>query len=571
MSATQRVLLALLTAALPLAGNALDATGASVPGTAAAPTNDWITWGHDPERSGWNRGETRLTKQNAPHLKLLWSSLLSTLPTDVALSTLTAPLVVSGVSTAGGVRNLVVLLGADNTLFALDADSGGVIWQKTHSNTATPERAANWLCPHTANATPVIDRANGIVYFITSDGKLRGVNLGDGAERLPPTDMVAPFARAWSLNLIDGIVYTTSGRACGEVLDRGSTMAAATTWVGGPNPVNQYNSATADPSAVSAMDVRDPAHPRLNRFYTSGARAAAPWGRGSTARGPKNTVILETSDGLYDPAAGQFGDSILMLAPMATRLLDSFTPKNHKLLAAKDLGGSASPIVFPFGDRTLVAVSQKEAVVYLLDAADLGGGPPENHALPLYQSPQLGNEALKSTDPGQGVWGSMATWESPDHRRFLYVPMHGPPASTTPVFKYGNGPTPNGSIMAFQVVANGDTISLEPQWSSPDLIMPDPPVVANGVVYALSTGGQALQNTPMPDGTPRDPTTNGARYRATPVSNLILYALDAENGKLLYSSKQIITDWVHFSEPVVALGKVFVVTHDAHVYAFGVK
>jgi hypothetical protein len=28
---------------------------------------------------------------------------------------------------------------------------------------------------------------------------------------------------------------------------------------------------------------------------------------------------------------------------------------------------------------------------------------------------------------------------------------------------------------------------------------------------------------------------------------------------------------VHFSEPVVALGKVFVVTHDAHVYAFGLK
>ena len=33
--------------------------------------------------------------------------------------------------------------------------------------------------------------------------------------------------------------------------------------------------------------------------------------------------------------------------------------------------------------------------------------------------------------------------------------------------------------------------------------------------------------------------------------------------------KKIIADWVHFSEPVVALGKVFLVTHDAHVYAFG--
>ena len=33
-----------------------------------------------------------------------------------------------------------------------------------------------------------------------------------------------------------------------------------------------------------------------------------------------------------------------------------------------------------------------------------------------------------------------------------------------------------------------------PLWTSTNMIMPDPPVVANGVVYALSTGGQAMQN-----------------------------------------------------------------------------
>jgi outer membrane protein assembly factor BamB len=99
--------------------------------------------------------------------------------------------------------------------------------------------------------------------------------------------------------------------------------------------------------------------------------------------------------------------------------------------------------------------------------------------------------------------------------------------------------------------------------------MPDPPVVANGVVYAMQTGGQPRQNPRMPDGSRYDPSTTGAHYRATPVSNLVLYAMDAETGKVLYSSKALIKDWVHFSEPVVALGKVFVVTHDAHVFAFG--
>jgi len=62
-----------------------------------------------------------------------------------------------------------------------------------------------------------------------------------------------------------------------------------------------------------------------------------------------------------------------------------------------------------------------------------------------------------------------------------------------------------------------------------------------------------------------------AKFRATPVTNLVLYALDAQTGKELYSSDKIIPGWVHYSEPVVAAGKVFVVTWDARVYAFGLK
>jgi outer membrane protein assembly factor BamB len=101
--------------------------------------------------------------------------------------------------------------------------------------------------------------------------------------------------------------------------------------------------------------------------------------------------------------------------------------------------------------------------------------------------------------------------------------------------------------------------------------MPDPPVVANGVVYATSTGGQASQNPRKPDGGRFANTTpESIRNRSTPVGNLILYAFDAQTGQQLYSSGATISDWVHFGEPVVALGKVFLVTHDAHVYALGI-
>jgi outer membrane protein assembly factor BamB len=320
------------------------------------------------------------------------------------------------------------------------------------------------------------------------------------------------------------------------------------------------------------MDVSDLAHPQLIRFYTSGNKYSGPWGRGGVARGTDGTVIAQTADGIYDPAAGDFGETVLKLAPKATRLLDSFTPSNWQYLNAQDLDfGSASPDVFTFQNRTLVAVAGKEGVLYLLDGADLGGRP--NHSTPLYKSPQLGNDAAEGRKPGQGVWGSITSYETPDRKRFLYVPMWGPPSKNGPQFKSNGGPAPHGSIMAFQVTADGEKLSLAPQWISRDMIVPDPPVVANDVLYAIQTGEQTVQSPAYLHGTQDEINHNplSAKYRSTPVGNLTLYAFDAETGKQLYSSDKILTDWVHFSEPVVALGKVFVVSHDAHVYAFGLK
>jgi hypothetical protein len=52
---------------------------------------------------------------------------------------------------------------------------------------------------------------------------------------------------------------------------------------------------------------------------------------------------------------------------------------------------------------------------------------------------------------------------------------------------------------------------------------------------------------------------------------MVLTAFDAQSGKQLWSSGQRLSDWVHFSEPIVALGKIFVATHDWPVVALGLK
>ncbi len=524
-------------------------------------SNEWLTWGYDQERTGWNRAETTLTPKTVGKLKQLWSTQLAVPVDQYVLSTMTAPVIVSNVSTANGPADILFILGANDTLFAVDASSGKQIWAKSFPNPQTPKKPKEWLCPGTVNDTPTIDKTRGIVFFITGDGKLRGLNVADGADRLTPVPMTAPFARAWSLNLIDNVLYSTSGRACGEITDKSSIEYAAA--ISGLRRVG--NGPLLDASAVNAADVSDLAHPVVTHYFTSGARPAAPWGRGGAVRVPGG-VVLETSDGRYDPASGDFSESILKIAPRAARLMDSYTPSNWMDNLMHDLSGSASPVVFNFAGKTLVAVSQKEAVLRILDGNNLGGA---NHMTPLWQSPKLGNDEKTGTDPGRGVWGAIATYET-DGKRYLYLPVLGHPSKDAPVFPNTNGATPNGSIMAFQVMNDAGKISAAPLWTSTDMIMPDPPVVANGVVYALSTGGQAMQNSAQPGGK-RMTYDLSSVLRSTPVSNMVLYAYDAQSGKQLWSSGKTLTDWVHFSEPVVALGKIFVATHDGHVVAFGLK
>jgi outer membrane protein assembly factor BamB len=489
---------------------------------ALAAQNEWVTWGYDQERTGWNQAETELTKDNVSRLELKWKTQLPIPTSEVVLSTMTAPLVAN----VNG-RNLVFIVGNDNKVFAIDAETGKVIWQKAFPNTLTPKQPATWLCGNSQNATPVIDKDSGIIYISTSDGKLRGLSIADGEDRMPPTDFTNPFARNWSLNLIDGVVYSSTARGCGGSI-----------------------------SHFTAMDLKDP-NRRVVEFYTSIGRPAGAWGRGGMVRGPKG-LYTQTADGVYDPAGGKYGNTVMLLNPKDMRLMDSYTPANWPYLNTKDLDlGSANPVVFPFQKWTIVASAAKESVITLLNGDDLGGA---DHHTPMYQSSRWGNDEVLLA--GRGLWGAMATWQDAQGRRYLLMPLWGPPSKDAPKFKYTYGDAPSGTVMAFEVTVDPGkgTPMLIPTWMSRDMHVPDPPVVANGVVYAIQTGENTEQG--------RGAT---AKTRSTPVSNTVLYAFDGETGKELYSSDKLIDSWVHYSEPVVAGGKIYVSTWDGRLYAFGLK
>src|SRR5437899_2527233 len=75
---------------------------------------DWLTWGHDPQRSGWAIEERSLSPENVANLELKWKTRVQN--EARALASLTAPLVATDVVTAQGIKTLVYVAGSSNNL-----------------------------------------------------------------------------------------------------------------------------------------------------------------------------------------------------------------------------------------------------------------------------------------------------------------------------------------------------------------------------------------------------------------------------------------------------------------------
>lgn len=492
----------------------------------------WLTFGGDPQRSGWAKDETAITKDSVKGLQLKWKLKLDNQPKE--LNSLTVPVVINPVYTNHGAETYVVVGGSSDNLFVVDADTGKLVWQKHFTNEAPaepPGREHDYFCPAALNDTPVIGHtaAGPTVYVISIDGKLHALNIVNGEDRFPPKQFVPPYSKNWSLNLSGEVLYTTISQGCGKAK-----------------------------SGVWAMDLKAPDRPVS--FFQSDVFGGGIWGRGGAAIGTTGTVFAETGDGAFDPAAGKYADTFLALSAKDLKLLDYYTPANANYLTRKDLDmGNSTPVVFTYKGRELLVGSGKEGTLFLLDAKSLGG---DSHRKPLFEARYTNQEADIA---GRGFWGAFATWEDSKGARWVYAPAWGPMLPNAAAFPITNGPTSGGSIMAFKVEDKDGQPVLAPAWISHDMNVPEPPVVANGVVFAISSGEFTRQI-----------KENGQLYTAQErvekaVGNATLYAFDAETGKQLFSSEKIMPSFTHFGGLAVSDGRVYATTYDSTLYAFGVK
>ena len=510
---------------------------------------DWVTHSGDFQRSGWQQNEIRISKDTVKNLQLLWKAKLETRQRSVY--SLYGPLIVDRAITDRGFKEIAFVAGANNDLFAVDADLGRILWQKHFDwHGAVPESAqATFLCPGGLTAWPVLQplpargrgpaasaapagqRGNGgpfairAVYVLSGDGDLHAVNINTGDELAPPMKFLPPNGKPYSLALVNNVIYTITGQGCG-----------------------------GNPNSVYSLDLDDPA--KTVRYWRSGSGGL--WGTAGPAIGTDGTIYAETGDGQYDPATNRYANAVVALTPKDLTLKDWYVPSNAEWLFKRDLDMNVTPVVFPYKGRDLIVGSGKEGRFFMLGAGSLGGAA---HRTPLYRSELISNEDVDFA--GAGTWGSLATWEDATGTRWVLAPVWGPkhPNAKFPV---SNGETNVGTIAAFKVEERNGTPVLTNAWTARNMTTPAAPAIANGVVFALATGEWVRQANDKEGGLYQ------AEARIQKSAPAVLYALDAITGKELWSSGSQVTSFTHNGQLSIANGRVYFTTYDNMLYCFGI-
>ncbi len=500
---------------------------------------DWLTDGGNVERTAWQQDEKILTTTNVKNVKLLWKTRLDNVPRQ--MHNLLPVLIAGRVNTSKGPKQIVVVTGVSDNIYALDADNGEMLWKHHFETTWVPPagggRGAGILCPGGITATPVIGPTDTpgkyTVYAAAWDGTLRRLNLADGKEVAPPAKFMPPNGKPYALSLLKNVIYTHTAQGCG----------------GNPNMVYTYDLAT-------------------DKVGSWGPAGGGMWGRTGPAISSNGTLYTGTGDGPWNPENGVFGNGIIGVKQnpqtKALELVDYYGPSNAEWLWKRDLDMQVTPAIFKYKGKELMVDAGKECVVYLMDTESIGG---DDHRTPLHRTPLICNEEVNFASAG--IWGSMASWEDAKGTRWVLTPFWGPKHSKfkAPI-EYG--PIKYGAIAAFRVEGKAEEKNgkwhLAPAWLSRDMNRAEPPVIANGIIFAYGNGedtDQARFDIGLA-------YNHDASYRIKGSHKAVLYALDAQTGKELWSSGDQIASWSHWGGLSLANGRVYINTFDGMQYCFGI-
>jgi hypothetical protein len=499
---------------------------------------DWPSYNGDAQRTGWEKVDSRITKDSVKEFQLVLKRKLE--GSQAGANALTPPVVIGLLISYRGFKELAFVTNGANDVWALDADLDRIFWKKHYEGVSAKASRPCAGGPTTLalippvnfgarrpmggprpggppgpggappGAPPARPAAGGILgpggfgaprpaFGLSSDGKLHLMNTSTGDEVAPAMQFIPANTAASSLTVVDNTVYTTTSPDCG-----------------------------ADSGGVWAIDLST-ASAKTASFPLKGGPVSR---QGGLAMGADGTVYVQTGRGPMDQDAGKWSNTLLALSPKELKLKQYFTVPGAPETASPSHLNVTAPVVFGYKGRDLIVTTGADGSLYLLDSKSVGG---EDHKTPLYRTPPVASSA-------GGIWGGLSSWLDGE-TRWVLAPVWG---AVNPELNVAgsNGPAANGSIVAFKVEEKDGKTVLTPAWASRNMHTPEMPVITSGVVFALSAGDSSNHAT--------------------------LYALDGTSGKELYSTGNQVTSPANLTGVTLANGRVFFSTTDSTLWGFGV-
>ncbi|HEX4998165.1 MAG TPA: PQQ-binding-like beta-propeller repeat protein, partial [Terriglobia bacterium] len=322
-------------------------------GAAAANSMDWPTFGGDNARSNANMAAMKITPANVG--SMVRQQVTISAPIDAGLIYLRG-VQVNGAShdTFFGTTNL-------GRTVAIDAKEGKVLWEFAPPGfdegvAMNPPRGAPDANPmagvkQITNSTPVADDNRQFIYAASSDGKVTKIAIADGkavwstaVTKLPKIEkMDSP------LSFVNGRVIVPTAGYVGDMGPYQGHVLVLNAATGAIEHV--WNSLCSD-----RLELMDPT--------TCQARQSAIWGRAGIVHDPATgNLLFATGNGNYDGKTS-WGDALIMLDPLATKMLGNWTTSNNAELNRRDLDmGSTSPVLLGDG---YIAQGGKDGTVRLV-------------------------------------------------------------------------------------------------------------------------------------------------------------------------------------------------------------
>ncbi len=540
---------------LLLAGTIAGAILSSVSTTYAG---DYLTEGYDAGRTGWIKDEKLLTKANLEKMKMLWRVQLPSV--QRLYHNIHTPLVIGELQTPDGVKEVAVVAGIADQLFGVDAKTGAILWSKQmdHARGDLPD-SVDRLCPNGQTSIPTIEKLpNGSykVWALAGDGRIWQIDPATGKDLAPPQKwyQYGNF-KTYALNMTNGYVVTSTSQGCG----------------GHINAFGFYN--TRDGSTMQFAPI-----------------GGGMWGRRGVAVDSQGAAWIGTGGARFQPQGGIQGPGTLATSIVGVKpnpqtntvdLVGAHSAYNSNWIFKRDLDISVSPSIFTYGGKEMMVYTHKTCRVHLvdLDAVRKAGAKALRETLDT--SPLICNDRQLWDE--KGAWGAITTAQDSAGKQWVFVPFWGeksrefhPPVVNTPAVPdarvWDNQLSRHGGVAAFTVDKNGSGFKLTPRWVSQDMTMGEAGVFANDIFWVYASGVSnrqqgreiAWNDYLTPFGQQPHPGLDMGTHAT-------IYALDAQTGKTLWNSEDLIKTWNHWNTMTLANGKVMLSTVDGVVYAFGVE